>query len=115
MRIELDDAIKVYAKACHAWYGDRARQVALGRAQELRARGDWEGVKVWEQLAACAGPCVVARSSLSETQCSHRMDGAVAKRCALTIPTRPPHHRQAPISLRWSEISGRLLPSSCSG
>ncbi len=52
VRIELDDAIKVYAKACHAWYGDRARQVALGRAQELRARGDWEGVKVWEQLAA---------------------------------------------------------------
>ena len=52
MRIDLNDAIKMYAKACHTWYGVRAPQVALGRAQELRAQGDWEGVKVWEQLAA---------------------------------------------------------------
>jgi hypothetical protein len=50
--IDLNDAIKMYAKACRAWYGGRARNVVLGRAHELRARGDWEGVKVWEQLAA---------------------------------------------------------------
>ena len=51
MRIELNDAIKMYAKACHAWYGDGARKVVLRRAQELRVKGDWEGVRVWEQLA----------------------------------------------------------------
>jgi hypothetical protein len=52
MQINLADAIKIYAKACHAWYGDAARKVALRRAQELRVKGDWEGVEVWEQLAA---------------------------------------------------------------
>lgn len=52
MRISLDDAIKMYAKACHAWYGSGARKVALRRAQELRVKGDAEGVRVWEQLAA---------------------------------------------------------------
>lgn len=51
MQINLDDAIKMYAKACHARYGGRARKVALRRAQELRAKGDAEGVRVWERLA----------------------------------------------------------------
>lgn len=52
MQINLEDAIKIYAKACRAWYGSGARTVALGRVQELRVRGDLEGVRVWEQLAA---------------------------------------------------------------
>jgi hypothetical protein len=52
VRIDLDDAIKIYADVCCAWYGGRARNVALRRMQELRRRGDWEGVKVWEQLAS---------------------------------------------------------------
>ena len=52
MRIDLADAIKMYADACCAWYGGRARKVVLRRVQELRHRGDLEGVKVWEQLAS---------------------------------------------------------------
>jgi hypothetical protein len=52
VQIDLDDAIKIYAKACKAWYGSGAREVALRRVQELRVRGDAEGVRVWEQLAA---------------------------------------------------------------
>jgi hypothetical protein len=52
VRIDLADAIKMYADACCAWYGGRARKVALRRAQELRRQGDLEGVKVWEQLAS---------------------------------------------------------------
>jgi hypothetical protein len=52
VQIDLEDAIKMYAKACHAWYGDGARKVALRRVQELRVQGDLEGVKVWERLAA---------------------------------------------------------------
>ena len=51
MQNELADAIKMYAKACRAWYGSGARKVALRRVQELRVKGDLEGVRVWEQLA----------------------------------------------------------------
>jgi len=52
VHIDLNDAIKMYAKACKAWYGSGARKVALRRVQELRVKGDLEGVRVWEQLAA---------------------------------------------------------------
>jgi hypothetical protein len=52
VQIELTDAIKMYAKACRAWYGSGARKVALRRVHELRVKGDLEGVRVWEQLAA---------------------------------------------------------------
>jgi hypothetical protein len=52
VQIDLEDAIKMYAKACHGWYGDGARKVALRRVQEMRVQGDLEGVKVWERLAA---------------------------------------------------------------
>jgi len=52
VQIDLEDAIKMYAKACKAWYGDGARKVALRRVQELRVKGDMEGVIVWERLAA---------------------------------------------------------------
>ena len=51
MRIEPDQAIRIYAKACRSWYGGRARNVALKKARELRARGDDEGFAVWQQLA----------------------------------------------------------------
>jgi hypothetical protein len=52
VQINLDDAIKMYAKACKARYGSGARKMALRRVQELRVTGDAEGVRVWEQLAA---------------------------------------------------------------
>jgi hypothetical protein len=51
VQIDLEDAIKMYARACHAWYGDGARKVALRRVQELRVNGDLEGVRVWKRLA----------------------------------------------------------------
>lgn len=51
MQIELNDAIKIYAKACRSWYGGRAQKVVLKRAQELHQLGDTEGSKVWQQLA----------------------------------------------------------------
>jgi hypothetical protein len=52
VQIDLNDAIKMYARACEAWYGDAAPRIALRRAHELRGKGDVEGVKVWERLAA---------------------------------------------------------------
>ena len=52
MRIEIDDAIEIYAQACRKWYGGRARHVALKRAKELRLKGDYGGGEVWEKLAS---------------------------------------------------------------
>jgi len=52
VQIELEDAIKMYAKACQAWYGDGARKIALRRARELQVKGDAQGVEVWERLVA---------------------------------------------------------------
>jgi hypothetical protein len=46
------EAAKIYAKACRAWYGPRARRVVLKRIQEMRTRGDQSGVNAWEQVAA---------------------------------------------------------------
>jgi hypothetical protein len=51
MHVDLDDAIKIYAKACISWYGERAQKVVLKHAQELHKRGDFEGSKVWQRLA----------------------------------------------------------------
>jgi hypothetical protein len=52
MYVTPSEAAKIYAKACKAWYGPRARRVVLNRIQEMRTRGDQSGVKAWEQVAA---------------------------------------------------------------
>jgi hypothetical protein len=52
MHVTPSEAAKIYAKACKAWYGPRARRVVLNRIQEMRTRGDQSGVKAWEQVAA---------------------------------------------------------------
>jgi hypothetical protein len=51
MQVTQSEAAKIYAKACKAWYGPRARKVVLNRVQEMRTRGDQSGVKAWEQVA----------------------------------------------------------------
>jgi hypothetical protein len=85
VRIDLHDAIKMYAKACHAWYGSRACNVALRRAEQLRERGDWEGVKVWEQLAS--------ELSRKQTRGSHRGPrvGPQSVEFSRMLTTRPAH------------------------
>ena len=52
MHVTPGEAAKIYAKACRAWYGPRARRVVLSKVQEMRTRGDHSGVKAWEQVAA---------------------------------------------------------------
>jgi hypothetical protein len=52
MHIELEQAIKIYARVCRSWYGGKAHNVAIERAREFRARGDHDGFAVWRQLAA---------------------------------------------------------------
>jgi len=52
MYVTPSEAAKIYAKACKAWYGPRARRVVLKTIQEMRTRGDQSGIKAWEQVAA---------------------------------------------------------------
>jgi hypothetical protein len=51
MHIGIDEAAKIYAKACRAWYGPRARQVVRRKVDEMHARGDRSGVQAWELVA----------------------------------------------------------------
>jgi hypothetical protein len=50
MNVSVDEAVTMYARFCHAWYGGRAEQVARGRIQHLRRKGDTKGVEGWEKL-----------------------------------------------------------------
>lgn len=52
MYVTQREAAQIYAKACRAWYGPRARRVVLKTIQQMRTRGDQSGVKAWEQVAA---------------------------------------------------------------
>jgi hypothetical protein len=52
MLVTPSEAAKIYAKACKAWYGPRARRVVLNKVQEMRTRGDQSGIRAWEQVAA---------------------------------------------------------------
>jgi hypothetical protein len=45
MNVSPDDAAAIYARACRAWYGGRAR------IEELRRAGDLEGVEAWRLVA----------------------------------------------------------------
>ena len=51
MHIGIDEAAKIYAKACRAWYGPRAQQVVRRKVDEMHARGDKSGVRAWELVA----------------------------------------------------------------
>ena len=51
MHIGLDAAVEIYAKACRAWYGGRAKRVVLERANQLHRTGDMDGSKVWQRVA----------------------------------------------------------------
>jgi hypothetical protein len=51
MHIGAHDAAAIYARACRAWYGDRAGAIVSKRVRELRAKGDDSGVKAWTLVA----------------------------------------------------------------
>jgi hypothetical protein len=46
------DAIEIYARFCRARYGGAAEETARAKAKELEKRGDLEGVRVWNEVAA---------------------------------------------------------------
>jgi hypothetical protein len=51
MHIDIDDAIKIYAKVSRSRYGRKARKRILETAEALRAKGDEMGGSVWERVA----------------------------------------------------------------
>ena len=46
------DAVVMYAKFCRAHYGLNAHQKVKKRAQELGRNGDFDGEKIWNEVAA---------------------------------------------------------------
>jgi hypothetical protein len=53
MWIDLEDAVRIYARMLRARLGPRrGAKVALETADHLRAKGDWSGVEAWEKVAA---------------------------------------------------------------
>jgi hypothetical protein len=65
MHVSNEDAAAIYARACRAWYGERALRVVTGRMRELQRRGDAGGVAAWARVAA----------ALSQTRKSRRDQG----------------------------------------
>jgi len=52
MHITQDDAALIYARVCRAWYGRRALRVVADKVNELKRRGDTDGVAAWNKVAA---------------------------------------------------------------
>jgi hypothetical protein len=58
VQVNIDEAVAIYARACRAWYGGRAEQVARRELQKQRRKGDISGIATWEKLVG-----VLAKSS----------------------------------------------------
>ena len=55
--IDIDDAVRIYARMLRARLGSRRGvKAALEAADHLRAKGDWSGVEAWEAVAAEIAP-----------------------------------------------------------
>jgi hypothetical protein len=53
MWIDIDDAVRIYARMLRARFGSvGGAKAALEMADHLRATADWSGVEAWEAVAA---------------------------------------------------------------
>jgi hypothetical protein len=52
MWITREDAVEMYAKFCRAHYGFNAYQKVKNRAEQLAQSGDFEGERIWNQVAS---------------------------------------------------------------
>ena len=51
--IDIDDAVRIYARMIRARLGSRrGAKAALETAVHLRAKDDWSGVEAWDAVAA---------------------------------------------------------------
>ena len=46
-----DDAALMYARACRAWYGRRAQNIAKRTIKQLEHAHDEPGVRIWTRIA----------------------------------------------------------------
>jgi len=51
MEVKFEDAVKIYAQACRAWYGPEALGKILAVVRLMEAKGDQKGVRAWLQVA----------------------------------------------------------------
>jgi hypothetical protein len=49
--IDIEDAIKIYARFCRARFGAAAGKLVRDKALQLAAAGDLEGQRVWNEVA----------------------------------------------------------------
>lgn len=52
MSITEQDAIRMYARFCLAHYGVAAKKKVKAKARSLAIKGDSEGCRVWNEVAA---------------------------------------------------------------
>jgi hypothetical protein len=50
MPINKDQAAHMYARACRAWYGLRAKNVVRNKIKELQQKGDLDGARAWSEV-----------------------------------------------------------------
>jgi hypothetical protein len=51
VRVTIDEAADIYARACVAWYGARALPIVWRQVQGVQNRGDTSGVEAWTKVA----------------------------------------------------------------
>jgi hypothetical protein len=51
MKITHEQAAEMYARACRAWYGPRAKGIARKQIKQLERKGDRSGVAAWTAVA----------------------------------------------------------------
>ena len=51
MKITHDEAVEMYACACRAWYGPRAKGIVHKKIKQLERQGDRSGVAAWTAVA----------------------------------------------------------------
>jgi hypothetical protein len=51
MKITDEEAAEMYARACRAWYGQRAKDVVRKKIKHLQRKGDHGGVVAWTAVA----------------------------------------------------------------
>ena len=51
MKITYEEAAEMYARACRAWYGPRAKGIVRKKIKQLERKGDHSGVVAWTAVA----------------------------------------------------------------
>ncbi len=46
----VEDVVYIYARACRAWYKEKAPEVAREKIAELKQQGDQHGADMWTKL-----------------------------------------------------------------